>query len=304
MWQLLSGPLEWLGRLRIGFSRRRPLRVGSPDASDAQGGTGWRAYLAADRLYDVWGPHPDSPWVPFHCVPLFAALDRIKADQVGPTAPPAAGDPMSGRPHARPGAPAPAWLSPGTWVILDLPGSETVEAGAWLITTGGQPVCTFDNWPHEKGLLRAEHLLAALLRWATTVAEARASLTSDAPPVWICDSQRLGSRTGQPGEFDNRYYLDDSLLPGAALLKTVAIVRVVYVTSDVQELPVLDLEEYFADLRRAGLELLHVDLAAGLDATPLAARTTPRQPPRSGFRRSAAGGFGTEVPQPSSGSSG
>ena len=78
----------------------------------------------------------------------------------------------------------------------------------------------------------------------------------------------------------------------------------VYVTSDVPELPMIDLEEYFADLRRAGLELLHVNLAAGLETSPLAPRTTPRKPPRAGFRRSAAGGFGTEVPQPSSGSSG
>ena len=152
MWQLLSGPLEWLGRLRLGFSRRRSLRVGSPDAPDARGSMGWRAHVAADRLYDVWGPHPDSPWVPFHCVPLFAALDRITSDQVGPTAPVAGDDPVSRRPYARPGAPAPSWLSPGTWVILDLPGPETVEAGAWLVTAGAQPVCTFDNWPHPRGV--------------------------------------------------------------------------------------------------------------------------------------------------------
>ncbi|HXV85118.1 MAG TPA: hypothetical protein VD793_00385, partial [Gemmatimonadales bacterium] len=84
---LWSRALELLGRIRLGFSIRRKLTVGHPGAPDAQGGRGWRNYLSAERLFDVWGPVPGSPWVPFHCVPLFAALDRLELDTVGPTRP-------------------------------------------------------------------------------------------------------------------------------------------------------------------------------------------------------------------------
>src|SRR3990172_4747699 len=306
---LWSRALELLGRLRLPLGVRKKLRVGHPGAPDAQGGRGWRRYLSAERLYDVWGPVAESVWLPFHCVPLFAALDQLTESEVGPAVPPqeavsgVAPPPPSPLPsHARPGAPAPAWITPESWVFLDLPGPRAVEAGAWLVTAAGcQPVCTFDNWPHPDGVLRAEEILADLLRWATTVADARPRLTATSPPLWICDSRRLGMRSGKPGEFDNRYYLDDSILPGPALLKRAGVGRVVYLTLDNPDPPVLDLEGYFAELLTADIPVLHVDLgAADPEPRSLAAPVSPQRPPRSGFHRSAAGGFGTEVPEPSS----
>jgi hypothetical protein len=347
MSRLWSKPLELLGRLRLRFppSRHRALVVGVPGGADAREGQGWRPYARADRLFDVWGPHPHSPWVPFHCVPLFAALDTVPTDSVGPAAPrtdgPGATPPPTGSPldgpdpvpatpvgprttdaseatvataaaapmtlpeHARPGAPAPRWVTGETWTVVDLPGPLAVEAAVWLIDAAGcQPVCTFDNWPHPKGLLRPEHTLAELLRWASTVAQLRTSLTRTAPPLWICDSERLGTRAGSPGEFDNRYFLDDSILPGPEMLRRNAVKRVVYLTGGV-EIPVLDLEEPFAELLAAGFEVLLVDVAdPGLEPRPFSARRVRPRPRRSGFRESAAGGFGTEVPEPSSGGGG
>jgi len=335
MWQLLSRPLEWLGRLRIGFSLRRSLRVGDPNLPDAQGGMGWRDYVTAEALFDIWGPVEGSPWVPYHAVPLFAAIDRIKREDLGPgdVVPPSVpavaevpalsgGDLAPGAPgiadapvvppatvpdsfpHARPGAAAPHWLNAQTMVIVDLPDPAVVEVGTWLVMAGCQPVCTFDNWPHARGLLKAERLLAALLRWATTVAAARSRLVAHSPPVWLCDSARLGQRAGTPGEFDNRYYLDDSILPGPSVVAAAGIARVVYVTAGAPAVPTIDLDEFFAELRKAHIALWHVDLANGLDPVELVLPTVPRPAPSAGFRRSAAGGFGTEVPQPSSSSSG
>jgi hypothetical protein len=189
--------------------------------------------------------------------------------------------------------------------ILDLPGPASVAVAAWLVESlGCQPVCTFDNWPHPRGLLRAEDTLAALLRWASTLADNRWQLTPTSPPLWICDSERLGSRTGKPGEFDNRYYLDDSVLPGVRMLSANGIRRVVYVTLSEPEIPTLDLEAYFAELLAAGLPIDHVDLAdPTMTPRPLAMPAAPRPVPRDTFRRSAAGGFGSEIPQPSSGGS-
>jgi hypothetical protein len=358
MWRLWSWGLETLGRLRfrLPFRWRKALRVGDPAAPDSRGGHGWRDYLDAERLYDVWGPVPDGLWIPFHCVPLFAALDSIRRGEIGPTrpaerreaangasdagrtpgpvqtkpaaaaplappdgqsvtglnlrgatgvTPPAAAERRELPAAARPGAPAPSWLKGDTWTILDLPGPMAVEAAAWLVGTGCQPVCTFDNWPHPRGVLRAEATLAELLRWATTVADARPRLHSGSPPLWICDSDRLGTRQPGPGEFDNRYYLDDSSLPGPAILRRAGIRKVVYVTAGGSDIPLLDLDAYFRELLAAGVPVLHADLStADREPSAIQLSQTPRRPRASEFRRSAAGGFGTAVPDPSSGGSG
>jgi hypothetical protein len=319
MWRPWSKALELLGRIgfRFLFSYRRKLSVGDPAAPDARGTQGWRGYLRSDRLYDVWGPHPHGPWVPFHCVPLFAALDRIHQKEIGPTRPRELrdADATTTEPEAgglpawvRPDGRAPAWLTGEVWTILDLPGPVSVEAAAWLVTSAGcQPVCTFDNWPHPRGVLRAENTLAELLRWATTIGDARPRLTPTSPPLWICDSERLGTRKGRAGEFDNRYYLDDSILPGPEMLRRNGIRRAVYVTLGATEVPVTDLEAYFSDLLKGGIAVRHIDLLDALAAEPqafLSASKKPRKPPRSGFHRSGAGGFGTEIPEASSGGSG
>ncbi|HUP47142.1 MAG TPA: hypothetical protein VM779_16670 [Thermoanaerobaculia bacterium] len=284
---------------------RPKVTVGNPSASDAQGSLLWRRFTSGEALYDVWGPRADSPWAPFHCVPLFAALDRIDAASVGPPTPPVSNGktPQVVIPkHATPGADAPLWIAADALTILDLPGTWSVQAAAWILSAYPcQPVCTFNNWPHRKALLQPERILAELLHWATTVAEARRELARDAPPLWICDSERLGSRQGRPGEFDNRYFLEDAILPGAALLKGAGLVRVVYVTLDPREAPVIDLEGYFADLESAGIPVRIVDL---LDPALQPREWIPR-PLRTfasgGFKRSSAGGFGTQIPQPSSG---
>jgi hypothetical protein len=309
MWQRWSAALEWLGRLRFAWSGSPRIRVGDPDAADARGRADWRRFCRAEELFDVWGPHPSSPWVPFHSVPLFAALDRLPPPGAGPAPSPDRSDgsdprnrvPATVTPEHAP----PPFLGPATWTIIDMPGPAAVQVAAWLMAGGAQPVCTFDNWPHPKGVLRAELTLAELIRWASTVAPLRARLRPDSPPVWVCDSLRLGERSGSPGEFDNRYYLDDSTLPGPRLLAAAGIRRVVYLTLGAEDAPVLDLVEYLAEVLSAGIVVEHADLAAAtMEPRPFAGPRTRRKVATATFRRSAAGGFGTEVPQPSSGGGG
>jgi len=340
MWQRWSSFLEALGGIRIPIRLSSAKEAGDPSAPDATGGRGWAAYARTEALFQVWGPLEGGAWEPYHCVPLFAALDQMDRKKVGPTpirivqedAERLARSQGGGEPHgsaaggglfllpahARPGAPAPRWLEPGTLCVLDLPGRATVEAAAWLVTSAdAQPVCTFDHWPHPRGVLPAELILAELLRWATTLAMARGRMASDAPPVWICDATRLGTRKGNPGEFDNRYYLDDSILPTPQVLARAGITRVVYLGwaggengADAPALgsavPLPDLVEWFTDLLGAGIEVLHAPIRdPELRLRPLQA--PPKRPRFStkGYKRSAAGGFGTEVPEPSSsGSSG
>jgi hypothetical protein len=297
MWRPWSRAFEALGRIRFLLTQAGKLKVGDPTASDARGGWGWKAYAESETLYDVWGPVPESPWLPFHCVPLFAALDRIPRDRVGPPPPRDVPEAWAGSVHARPALPGyvrphgrtPAWSTGETWIMLDLSGPASVEAAAWLVTADErQPVCTFDNWPHAKGLIRAEDVLAELLRWASAIADTRPRLRADSPPLWVCDSQRLGTRAGSPGEFDNRYYLDDSVLPAASFLGSAGIGRVVYATMGGEEIPVLDLESYFAELLSAGLDVLHAQLM--YPDGRLEVFAAPRKPGRR--RRARRGGGG------------
>jgi hypothetical protein len=309
MWRPWSVLLESLGRLRFRLPRQPTLVVGAPGAPDARGGSGWEAFAAPEALFAVWGPLEGSPWEPYHCIPLFAALEQVARSQLGPTDPNVIAAERAGEgggfvlpEHARPGAPTPPWIDRGTWVMIDLPGRSTVEAATWLVSAGAvQPVCTFDHWPHPKGVLKADRILAELLRFASTIATARGRISGSAPPLWICDAERLGTRSGTPGEFDNRYYLDDSILPGPNVLRAAGIRRVVHVSSRTGAGPLPDLERYFADLRLAGLEVLHVDVEdPGLEPRPSSVPAVPRSVSKWDFRRSSAGGFGTEVPEPSS----
>jgi len=340
MWQQWSRFLELLGRIRVPVSLSSARGCGDATANDAEGGRGWMAYARTEALFQVWGPLEGSPWEPYHCVPLFASVDRMDRRLVGPTpsreveedaarlkeagasggtgAGAAAGAAFLLPAHARPGAPAPSWLESGTLCVVDLPGRSTVEAAAWLVTAASaQPVCTFDHWPHAKGLLPAERIVAELLRWATTMTMARGRIPLDAPPLWICDAMRLGTRTGKPGDFDNRYYLDDSILPTPRVLHGAGIHRVIYLGLDGGEsgpdapaqgsaIPLADLVDWFTELLAGGIEILHVPVSDP-ELRPRTFQGPTRRPRFStkGYRRSAAGGFGTEIPEPSSsGSSG
>lgn len=309
MWRPLSILLSSLGRFRLSYrAHRTGLSAGNPNERDAADSLRWRDFLRPEALHDVWGPVPGSVWEPYQCVPLFAALNSIRRDRIGPTKPEQVreiegngklADGLLDRPLGN------AWAASRAWVILDLPGPTSVAAAVRLIRAGFQPVCTFDHWPHLRGLLKPELILAQLLRYAPVVAELRRELTVASPPLWICDRERLGTRAGRPREFDNRYFLDDSILPGAELLKRAGITQIICVVPEPGDSPQQDLCAYFRDLRREGFRAVQglgwSDPAVSLFAFSEAMfRARFRQ---WGFKRTDAGGFGQLIPEPSSGGS-
>lgn len=242
--------------------------------------------------------------MPYHCVPLFAALDRVAS--IGPRGANDAQRDEEGLDQLEQrDAWPPDWTQPGTWVILDLPGPRSVALATRLCLLGMQPVCTFDHWPHRWGLLKPEAILAQLLRQAPLLAEAREGLHPGMPPLWICDSERFGVRPGRPTEFDNRYFLDDSILPGRGILKEAGIHRVLYVRENVGQKPEPDVNPYLAALMKHGFQVQRVDLE---DEELIAQPFAPAQPLNrkfsKGFMRNAAGGFGRLIPDTSSGGGG
>lgn len=303
MWLPLSKVLEVLGRVRLPTGVPRPgLAVGEPTAKDALGGDEWKRYLDVETLYDVWGPVKGGAWEPFHAIPLFAAIGRIPKERLGPM--PDVELPV----HMAGTTPPPAWAGPGVCAFVDLPGSRAVSTGLWLAASAGyQPVCTFNNWPHTVGLVRSETVLAALLEYASSMARAREKLTPASPPVWLCDRRRLGERAGNPHEFDNRYYLEETVLPGPGLLKAQGIRKVVYLVPGELDRELDDLCGYFAELQKEGFELVVAATSSreAVDAPkilePRAQEAMAHMARRLTYRRSGAGGFGALVPVPSSG---
>jgi len=279
-------------------------RVGSQGALDVEGGHLWRSFVDAEALYEAWGPPPGSPWLPYHCVTLFAAVERTRGPN--PTAAGIVAQLIAFQGEAPlladPPLEAPGWLDDRTLTVLELPGMVSVAAGAGLATLGCQLVSTFDNWPHPMGLLKPEDVLGQLLYYAPRVHAARGLLTPTSPPVWLCDADRLGSRSPVPRDFDNRYYLDDSLLPGTLILKAHGIERIVLVVARVNDRPAPDVEAWLADRAKDGLEILRVALRDPDQDARAYAPARPRMP--NVGMRSDAGGFGRLVPEPSQSSGG
>jgi hypothetical protein len=293
MWSPLSKFIDAVGRWRMPWPRiPRRVQVGDRRSADFLGGSRWQIFLTPRELATAWGPREDGPWWPFHCLTLFASLDYLQRDGIGPMEK----DPL---PVAR--LRPPAWLDAHTLLFVDLRGPESVAAGAALAAHGCDLVCTFNNWPHASGVIASQHTLAALLRYASWLREARVRPATPAPVAWLCDNERLGTRKGLPGEFDNRYYIEESVLPGPAYLRERGIGRIVYLGAGGPAV-LADLAEHLAEYRRKGFEVIGARLSpegefSGLSDLDLG----PGQFKKIGYLLAAGGGFGATVPHPSSG---
>jgi len=308
MWQPLSKLLNFFGKIPFVFKPSRvSLTVGQPDGRDARFSEDWKNYLRPEPLYENWGPVPGSTWEHYHCVPLFAALQTIPDNQTGPTHLNMVRQ-IEGNGHLTDELMkvplGEGWASRQSWVILDIPGPSAVAVSVRMIAAGFQPVCTFDHWPHPQGLIKSEIILAQLLRYASSVQRLRDQLKMESPPLWICDRNRLGTRRGTPNQFDNRYFLDDSILPSADVLRRAGIQHIICMVPGPSDQPTDDLRAYFRDLRKDNFaQITGVALSdSSLELFSFPEDTFTIDFKQRGFSRSDAGGFGQLIPQPSSSS--
>ena len=293
MWSPLSKILEAIGSLRLPPWRKRDaLRVGDPKLPDFLGTARWKAHLNPRVLSETWAPRANGPWRPFHVLTLFVALDYLGQSEIGP----AASDPLPVKDIR-----APEWLDTRTVLFVDLPGPQSVALGAALATQGCDLVCTFNNWPHPSALLPSHDVLAALLRYASWLHDERRYGAMPAPVAWLCDADRLGREPGKPGQFDNRYYLEDTLMPGPVYLRQRGITRLVHLGSEGAAVRA-DLAEHLFQYTQQGFEVLQTSLKGGTEWTPLEPLPLAATRFRTlGYLLASGGGFGATVPHPSSG---
>ncbi len=162
--------------------------------------------------------------------------------------------------------------TPDTAVLVDLPGPEAVAMAAGMAERF-EPVATFDNWPHPRGVVPAHLTLAAAAYYQPLFAKAQQRRTLSALPLLVLDRKRLTQYTDETRQFDNRYV---AKLPPPDGFKKLGVKRLLYVApggADAQELD--DLNEDFVAYEKAGIDVKMVaatDFTAGNPSLPAAER--------------------------------
>lgn len=189
-------------------------------------------------------------------------------------------------------------------LILDLPGTDAIRYGVALMEHGYRPVPLFNGCPGTMEIVPTLPLLGALAQSAATINHH--TLPPDAPPAFLLDKGRMAPGVSlQPGKFDNRWLTFPQDYPSANFLQSQGIGSALIVQSQTGDVA-SDLSHVLARWQDAGITLARCDLSGNRDAL------TVKKPRRYrslwylalallGLRRSGAGGFGSIVPQPSSG---
>lgn len=158
--------------------------------------------------------------------------------------------------------------TPDTAVLVDLPGPESVAMAAGMAERF-EPVATFDNWPHPRGVVPAHQTLAAVAYYQPLFAKMQQRRTLSALPMFMLDRKRLQQYTDETRQFDNRYV---AKLPPADGFKKLGVKRLLYVVPGGAETAELDdLNQDFVDYEKAGIDVKMVaasDFTAGNPTLP------------------------------------
>lgn len=244
-------------------------------------------------LFDIWAPR-GAPWSPWAKPVLFAALDQI-VDAVPPIS--ALTDEEAG------------WLRPfgrHTAFVLDLPGLESMKLGLQMTARGFRPVPLFNAAYGRNAVVPVLDIVRALRRGGEVLSQV--SLPPDASPAFLLDANRrheVGS--ARPGQFDNRWIVFPQDFPSAAMLKARDVHAVVLVQRS-RTTPRDDLAHVLLRWQEAGIAIY-----ARSDNRPIPEIITVTRPSRyrsffhrlfatAGLLRNSAGGFGSVIPEPGSGS--
>jgi len=224
-------------------------------AHDSSGSSdAWKKYLNASALYNAWAPHLTSPWRAYYKSTLIAAVQIVES----------AAKPLYNNSQANVETEAKAFLEIAnlnkSCVFVDLEGEKSVTWAAIIAEIKkGQPIATFNNWPHQNGLVLLHRTLGALLYYASKVEKNLNQPIPSSAPVFMLDRNRLTKKGAElkPEEFDNRYYHVSNDFPSEATFKQFGINKIYYVTNNTLEED--DLNAYFTGLAAMGIQFYLVN---------------------------------------------
>jgi len=200
-------------------------------------------------------------------------------------------------------------IAPNTALIIDLPNSQSIFYALALAKLGYQPVPLFNCCSAsfgEEEVLSTSDLRADLNRGASDLQTIQ--LSRDARPAFLLDAVRLiGTCTPSPGKFDNRWMVFPQDFPSATFLREAGIIQIVVIQFSKGK-PQEDLRQVLLRWQEAGLQILSKSLDDALSPAPIQVTSTPkyrwffqRALALARFRHNSAAGFGSVIPDPSSG---
>jgi hypothetical protein len=264
----------------------------------------WSKKMTKEQIFSVWASE-ESAWSRWVKPVLFAHISP-ELTQL------AAMEPV----------PDPGWsalAAEQTALVLDLPGAEGVFAGIALARRGYRPIPLYNAVPAPVTSRVLEPLsspratavdvlpiIAALKGGAQELVTLK--LAPDAPPAFLLDANRAGDgRRIGPGEFDNRSVSFTTDFPSANFLCSRGIRRVILVQK-IRSDPQRDLAHSLRRWQEGGISLERKRLDA--PGPPVAFSVSrprwygamfQRALAAIGLRRARGGGFGSWVPESSSG---
>jgi hypothetical protein len=233
-----------------------PLALAGASTVDINGSQAWRGKL--DRLFAQLLPSR-SQLVPYYVPTLFQSLvgpgsDRLQSC-IQPVHTAAMDDDLARGLAVRSLFEQAGWPT-DTAIVLDAPGPRAVAVAAGLADRF-DPVFTFGNWPHPRGVVPAQDTLGAVLYYLPLFEGSRGQRPAQAPPMFVLDSNRLLPYRDADAQFDNRYV---AKIPSAAQLKALGIKHVLLVNTDGQQ-ELDDLNHALVDLTEEGVDVKVVALS-------------------------------------------
>jgi hypothetical protein len=147
--------------------------------------------------------------------------------------------------------------SDDTALLIDASGADAVAA-AVSVAELFEPVFLFDNWPHPRGVVASQEVIAAALYYRPAFQRAQGRRRLGAPAVFVIDSRRLSRYRDESDAFDNRYL---AKLPSPDGFQRLGIRHLLYVS----DLPLAhepdDLNDDFVALGAAGIDVKMVALS-------------------------------------------
>ncbi|XYI02727.1 hypothetical protein ACMHYB_24435 [Sorangium sp. So ce1128] len=178
-------------------------------------------------------------------------------------------------------------------VIVDLDGPESVAFAAGA-AEAFEPVFTFDNWPHPRGVVKAHLTLAAAAYYQPLFAR---SYPGPRATMFVLDRQRLSAYSDDATQFDNRYV---ARLPSTLLLTQRGVRHVLYVVpTEADTIESADLNEQLVgyQLDGLGVRMLAASVFAPDPAEAKPAGATEEWPPHYyGGRAATHGWFWVDYP--------
>jgi hypothetical protein len=192
-----------------------------------------------------------------------------------------------------------------TALIVDLPGLESVWTGLALAGRGYRPVPLYNACTGPAEVVPMQLIMEGLRAGAGYLKSLL--LPADAPPAFLIDANRMAPlRAVLPGVFDNRWRVFPQDFPSARFLMDRGISRAVLIQRGKRQAEE-DLAHVLLRWADAGIAIHAKDVADARPPEPINVAKPPwyramtyRVREMLGLRSASRGGFGREVPKPSS----